>query len=59
CSSHAFLTTKASSGHAIAIGSQLSNEGAEGGRHLSQVMANIMDRFIQSMDEAHQGPVLF
>ncbi|CAH2401336.1 hypothetical protein MES4922_30013 [Mesorhizobium ventifaucium] len=26
---------------------------------LSQVIANIMDRFIQSMDEAHQGPVLF
>lgn len=32
CSSHAFLTTKASSGRAIATGSQLSNEGAESGR---------------------------
>ncbi|CAH2395614.1 hypothetical protein MES4922_130045 [Mesorhizobium ventifaucium] len=30
--SHSFLTTKASSGRAIAIGSQPSNEGAEGGR---------------------------
>ncbi|MER9651870.1 hypothetical protein [Mesorhizobium sp. M0199] len=53
CSSHAFLTTKASSGRAIAAGSQLLNEGAESGRRQSLRAAVAATRYL-NMDHLRE-----